>query len=349
MWLVPKSCLCFRGSEAWSLLFDSPSQDHEWWVTSSGTPMLQPLSWRGWRNRPWIQRLCSSGKFNNWTAANFAVRSISSAAVSRASLTLLQEINSATKTTGRSGTSSPASSERVDPPWSLSRTFQLSLPVEGLDLSERNYADWVSNSQIRSSWALETLALRMSARESSSWPTATSTDQKQSGVSENWTKESGRHSGTTLTDASKKWATATAHDGRRPGVEDSSTQGRNLQREANLWEHPKIDRQENGKYPTPSASEYGTNQGGAAGRVGEIRPSLRTWASSPQAPTTPSDGSPRSDERGSSRRRLNPAFVSWLMGYPWYWMRAEPINSAAPVTRWWWRRLTSHFDNCFGG
>lgn len=345
MWLVPTSCLCSRGSEDSSLLFDSPSPDHAWWVTSSGTPMLQPLSWRGWRNRPWIQRLCSSARFNNWTGASYAVRLMSSAAVSRASLTLLREINSATRTIARFGTSSPASSASVDPPWSSSRTSQLSLLEEDFDLSERNYADWVSNSQIRSSWALETLARRMSARGSSFWPTATSTDQKQSGVSENWTKESGRHSGTTLTDATKKWATATAHDGRRPGVEDSSTQGRNLQREANTWIGP----WENGKYPTPSASEYGTNQGGAAGRVGKIRPSLKTWASSPQAPMTGENGRESSSECDSSRRRLNPAFVSWLMGYPWYWMRADPINSAAPVTRWWWRRLTSHFDSFFGG
>ncbi len=31
-------------------------------------------------------------------------------------------------------------------------------------------------------------------------------------------------------------------------------------------------------YPTPTASSYGTNQGGAAGRVGKIRPGLETMA-----------------------------------------------------------------------
>jgi hypothetical protein len=31
-------------------------------------------------------------------------------------------------------------------------------------------------------------------------------------------------------------------------------------------------------FPTPSASSYGTNQGGAAGRVGPVRPSLETMA-----------------------------------------------------------------------
>lgn len=37
--------------------------------------------------------------------------------------------------------------------------------------------------------------------------------------------------------------------------------------------------------PTPSASSYGTNQGGAAGRVGKIRPSLETMARKALWPT----------------------------------------------------------------
>ena len=44
--------------------------------------------------------------------------------------------------------------------------------------------------------------------------------------------------------------------------------------------------------PTPSASPYGTNQGGAAGRVGPVRPSLQTMARKMMWPTpnVPSGG-----------------------------------------------------------
>jgi len=44
----------------------------------------------------------------------------------------------------------------------------------------------------------------------------------------------------------------------------------------------------------------------------------------------PPDQKQTGDEsRKCSTRRLNPAFVCWLMGVPWFWTRAEPINSAA--------------------
>jgi hypothetical protein len=107
-----------------------------------------------------------------------------------------------------------------------------------------------------------------------------------------------------------------------------------------------------GEYPTPSATRYGTSQN--EGEVPHERPSagtpsLETWASSHQVQTKNKNGETSSESPPTSFRRLNPAFVAWLMGYPWYWMRAEPINSAARETRLWLLRLTSHFDNCFNG
>lgn len=51
------------------------------------------------------------------------------------------------------------------------------------------------------------------------------------------------------------------------------------------------------KWPTPTASDYGTNKGGAAGRVGAERPSLA----------------------GAVRGPLNPAWLEVLMGFPQDW------------------------------
>lgn len=53
--------------------------------------------------------------------------------------------------------------------------------------------------------------------------------------------------------------------------------------------------------------------------------------------------------RKCSTRRLNPAFVCWLMGMPWYWTRPEPINSAAPATASWRCALARHLSSLCDG
>ena len=60
------------------------------------------------------------------------------------------------------------------------------------------------------------------------------------------------------------------------------------------WETP---------YPTPAATRYGNNRGGAAGRTGKVRHSLESIAKDPAQPTG----------------CLNPTWVEWLMGVPAGW------------------------------
>lgn len=80
--------------------------------------------------------------------------------------------------------------------------------------------------------------------------------------------------------------------------------------------------------PTPSASSYGSNQGGAAGRTGKIRHSLETMARKNLWPTPTTRDRIRSEKfrrgRSLSPREqtgglLNPQWVEWLMGYPIGW------------------------------
>ena len=95
--------------------------------------------------------------------------------------------------------------------------------------------------------------------------------------------------------------------------------------------------------PTPSAQNYGTNQGGAAGRVGPIRPSPDTMARRNLWPT-PTVGdtwgvgpfgskSHQHDVRKrnlkgvvieSNGGQLNPTWVEWLQGWPLGWTDLEP-------------------------
>lgn len=56
-------------------------------------------------------------------------------------------------------------------------------------------------------------------------------------------------------------------------------------------------------WPTPTASNYGSNRGGAAGRVGKIRRSISGLVGGP----------------------VNPAFLEWLMGYCPGWTAVDPL------------------------
>ncbi len=108
--------------------------------------------------------------------------------------------------------------------------------------------------------------------------------------------------------------------------------------------------------PTPSASSYGTNQGGAARRVGPVRPSLASMARHGLWPTpqaTMGERGGRGDlhfavTRGrTSRSRdwtdvapesgwqvptglLNPEFVEWCMGLPSGWTSIPTRPDSGP-------------------
>lgn len=87
--------------------------------------------------------------------------------------------------------------------------------------------------------------------------------------------------------------------------------------------------------PTPTASSCGSNQGGAAGRVGKIRYSLSTMASKNLWPEKFATPQARDFRTGQTKRftnpkrsknlndqiggKLNPQFVEWLMNFPQEW------------------------------
>jgi hypothetical protein len=162
------------------------------------------------------------------------------------------------------------------------------------------------------------------------WPTPTAMDSHSSGDTSS-TPGSKRHPGTTLTDAAgRKWATPTApapHDsevsvGRerkdRPGY------GLELVNQACRW-------------PSPAARDYrtpNTEESEARRFSGDREKSghqLQNFvAHSPQVRVISVHGGELSptDPETSSRRRLNPAFVCWLMGWPWWWTNPVPISFA---------------------
>lgn len=136
------------------------------------------------------------------------------------------------------------------------------------------------------------------------WPTARAEDSESAG----------NHPGATdsLTGATSQWATPQAHDaggGRsKKNWNDPRHGARCLVNEASNW-------------PTPNATDDRNTSGG---RGKETNPTLRIrveqqWQTPEQACSLSSLlGPPIPDGPTSSatRRRLNPQFVSWLMGWP---------------------------------
>lgn len=120
-----------------------------------------------------------------------------------------------------------------------------------------------------------------------------------------------------------------------------------MMRNGVCWERdtsvPRIKEIGSGYLPTPAATEYGTNQGGAAGRTGKIRPSLSTMARKNMWPTPTSSmmtmgdleqarfagndpNRPKYQEANRVGGTLNPLWVEWLMGWPTGWTDLEPLE-----------------------
>jgi hypothetical protein len=117
--------------------------------------------------------------------------------------------------------------------------------------------------------ALPTGATGSGALPGEPWPTPT---PRQAG-------------GTTLTDSIQEWPTPTAGDAKASGAQGYSTES---------GRHPGTALTDAAarEWPTPTAQTYGTNQGGSAGRVGPVRPSLEAAARDWPTPTASDNGSP---------------------------------------------------------
>src|SRR5882672_3127652 len=207
-WLIPKPLRASLSSPG------SPGSNSEWislseaacafWVTASGTPSLRPSSWKGWKRRTWSLLLFGRATSQPWILPRLSAW-ISSQRVPRASRTPSPANEKGKPTTVISGPSSSEPSTPCDPPWSSSKTSQVCLP--GFDLSERNYADWVTGLRDASS-RRRTSARRTVESDSSCWPTANTRDAASSG--RHSTETGVMHPGTTLTDAIREWPTPSA-------------------------------------------------------------------------------------------------------------------------------------------
>ena len=166
-------------------------------------------------------------------------------------------------------------------------------------------------------------------QQSAEWATPASRDVKGSNGPEHFESRDRPHLDQ-LPNQVAMWNSPTAHDGRRPGADHASTQGANLSRQAAQ------------EWCTPGAMA-----GGSVSRSGDRidEPLLAGQAESvtygrpdPVGGESEIDGPTSSPTSPTSRPRLNPWFVEWLMGVPEGW-----TTCACSATAWclWKRRMRS--------
>jgi len=91
------------------------------------------------------------------------------------------------------------------------------------------------------------------------------------------------------------------------------------------------------KWPTPRARDYHSTP--TKPRLDNL-PDFAKYHFSRLAP--PLIGQQSAPNSHSSPPKLNPAFVCWLMGWPWWWTNPEPTNSAQLEMASFQHKLQSH-------
>jgi hypothetical protein len=353
MWILPPqlSSRFAEASECSTKPLNSLSPPPELFVVRNGIPTPTPLSWPGRKTRAWKNTLFGAATLQGSAFDSFADWWTSSLRVSPVSRipALGKGMAIATAEAGAKETvQSPiacGSLTSVSPPWSSSKTCQLGFDglINGLDLSETNYAEWVTRSLNLCSSLRQTLGRAICANACSSWPTP---DINQRGAVEFWTtpgatagkcghnytdNTTGKDLAKDVTKWQQKWATPGARDYNDTsgmavkGINrDGSLRDRldQLARQAQQWRTPTVQSPQAMRGSGQSAKKRSEQ-----GHTVNLQDQVADWSLPQDQPIK--SGMISSDIPRGSRRRLNPAFAAWLMGWPMWWTRTEPISSGA--------------------
>lgn len=179
MWIYIPNITTFAASlsaqdmQASILACISQSQNIALWLSSSGKLMRQPLSWRGWKTRPWLTRLY--GTISNPSMADRgAAAFISSVPAIHASHSASLAHGEEQRILDTCGRMSRASSTRSSPSGSSAK---MSKDISAWDLptSRQNYGQWATR-QRQACSLREKRGQAISGAGSSCWPTPTASD-----------------------------------------------------------------------------------------------------------------------------------------------------------------------------
>jgi hypothetical protein len=116
MWLLPSECSrSAQGSEGLTLALAEQSVP-EWWATVSGTASPRLVSWRGWKNRPWIRPLFGAATCETWTPDLLPAKSISTQGDTPVRLSATAAQGGEKPTSATFGPSSGTTFASYDPP-----------------------------------------------------------------------------------------------------------------------------------------------------------------------------------------------------------------------------------------
>lgn len=223
---------------------------------------------------------------------------------------------------------------------------QLGFAVAGFDNSAINFQDWVTKSLNLSFSVRQTLEQVTNASGFSSWPSCRANE----GRSGDYQNDRGDKNGTqrpTLNGAAKGWPTPRAEDSESCG--NHPNRGDALNQTASLWATPEASMAKRGDRTAHLLEDP---------KAGEDLMTQTKYWSIPRAdeaaeqkflrpvPVLSVNGYRLSPTRRFLRPRLNPAFVCWLMGWPWWWTRAEPTNCGVQEMAWWRYKLRSRLECC---
>ena len=156
-----------------------------------------------------------------------------------------------------------------------------------------------------------------------SWPTPTAQDQASSGAA-GYSTESGRHSGTTLTDAARfaAWATPAHRDYRHANAE--SYQGRSNSTKGEQLNNQVVHGLAAWATPVTGSNRKSARAMAPFAEGGESSPPGLEQQAEMIIPGPTSSGSHAAT---GARGQLNPAFSRWLMGYPAAWDDCAPTGT----------------------
>ena len=378
MWLyVPTSCRSAPEPEDSTLESDWRAKALAQSVTWSGKHSQSRTWLQRFRRVSWTTLLY--GAILPPSMANRGVeRWIGSLAASPASHTVSQDSDVEPMTNGTSGRTPPGSSERSDHPSSLSRMWMASFGITSNELGQ-SCEQWVTALRRDYSRRLRS-AHRTSDNGSLSWPTPNAGPQndEDSKWQERRAMAKKKHGndgfGLTLGMATSVWPTALATDGTKAPTKHGNGD-LSLAQAARMWPTATVNGNNNRlDYPTASGDGLATaakiwqtpaaneTTGGDKARPGEVK--LAGQARRFPTPSVsdikgfdgPNKVSPSKNYAPYSRlaqmtsklghecspkcRRLNPRFVTWLMGWPGGWTllpiaRIDSESLAMEWCRWW--------------